>query len=176
MKKQFLSIFIRYIILLAVAIPNLYLFYLIFTPLTTNIVYLILNLFYGSSLIENTITIIHNNLAYPIEIIPACVAGSAYYLLLILNLSTSKIKFNKRILMIIASFLVFFIINVLRIVLLTFFHISNSNLFNIAHQFFWYFLSIIFVIIIWFAQVKLQKIKSIPFYSDINLLYNKIKK
>ena len=45
--------------------------------------------------------------------------------------------------------------------------------FDITHKIFWYSLSILFVVGIWFLEVKLFKIKSIPFYSDIISVYKK---
>ena len=157
--KPLHNLLIRYTILVAVAIPNLYIFYLIFTPLTTYPVYFLLDLFNISST--------------SIKIIPACIAASAYYLLLILNLATPNIKLKKRITLIISAFATFLIINLLRIIFLTILYNSNSPLFNFTHLFFWYFLSTIFVLTIWFTQVKIYKIKSIPFYSDIKFLLNK---
>ena len=170
-KGQISSILSRYLILIAVAIPNLYIFYLIFTPLTIYPVYFFLNLFYDASLLGNTITI--NFIS--IEIIQACVAGSAYYLLLILNLSTPNIKINKRIKMIFLAFLSLLILNILRIFFLSILAISGSSFFEITHIIFWYAISIVFVVGIWFTQVKNFKITQIPFYSDLKSLYKLIK-
>ncbi|GAF92595.1 unnamed protein product, partial [marine sediment metagenome] len=105
--KQFTDILIRYIILLIIALPNLWLFYFVFTPLTIYPVYFLLNLFFDSSLIGNVVLVED---CFPIELIGACIAGSAYYLLLILNLSTPKIKFQKRVNMIFLSFIFLLII------------------------------------------------------------------
>ena len=160
---KYLEIFLRYFILLLVAFPNLFLFYLIFTPLTIYSSYFILKIFYDVYLNGNEI--IFSDLV--IRIIDACVAGSAYYLLLILNLSTPSIKFRQRIKMIFFSFLIFFIFNIIRILFLSNLLIFNSELFDFTHYLFWFFLSTLFVVLIWFYQVKIYKIKEIPFYSDI---------
>lgn len=168
--KQFLDILIRYAILVLVAIPNLWLFYFIFTPLTVYPVYFLLNLFFVASLSGNVINIIN---IISIEMIPACIAGSAYYLLLILNLSIQKLNLKKRLNLILFTFLFFLIINILRVFLLSLLAISGSPLFDITHKIFWYVGSIIFVIGIWFVGVKLFKIREIPFYSDIRFLYKK---
>ena len=165
------EILVRYLILVAVAIPNLYIFYLVFTPLTIYPVYFLLNLFFKVSLINTTLLI--NNLS--IKLISACIAGSAYYFLLILNLSTPKIKTNKRIKMIFWAFFFLLIVNILRIFFLSILAINDFSFFDITHKIFWYFLSIIFVIGIWFTQVKLFKIRKIPFYSDIKQIYISIK-
>lgn len=171
--KKIYSILLRYAILVAVAIPNLYLFYLIFTPLTIYPVYFLLNLFFNVSLVGNQLFL--NSCSTPfIEIIPACIAGSAYYLLTILNLSTPNIK--NRILPLASSFLFLLILNILRIFFLSILHINNSNLFALSHKIFWYFGSTLFVILIWFLHVKLFKIKNIPIYSDINYIYRQTKK
>ncbi len=169
--KQFTDILIRYAILIIVALPNFWLFYLIFTPLTIYPVYFLLSLFFEPSLIKNIILIGE----FPIELIPACIAGSAYYLLLILNLSTPKIKIQKRIKMILFSFTFLLILNILRIFLLSLVFISGNSFFDIAHKLFWYLGSTVFVVGIWFIEVKLFKIKKIPIYSDIKFLYKKTK-
>jgi hypothetical protein len=52
---------------------------------------------------------------YYAEIINACIAGAAYYFLLILNLST-PMEISKRIKSLVFMFLTFLIINILRII------------------------------------------------------------
>ena len=167
--KRVLNAFIRYLILIIIAIPNLWIFYKIFTPLTIYPVFFLLSLFYKAELIKNIIIIQDISIA----LIPACIAGSAYYLLTILNLSIPEIKINKRIKMLLFGFVLLLILNILRIVLLSIFAINNSNLFNIAHLFFWYFLSTLFVAGIWFLEITIFKIKQIPFYSDIKYILSK---
>ena len=81
-KKQFLSAVIRYFLLVLAGLPNLWLFYFVFTPLTIYPVYFLFNFFFDVSLTEKIITVAD---CFPIELIPACIAGSAYYLLLVLN-------------------------------------------------------------------------------------------
>lgn len=99
-EKKIIDLVIRYSILLIIGIFGTSFFYSLFTFLTIQPVYLLLSIFFNPSLIANIIII--NNL--PIEIIGACVAGSAYYLLLILNLSMPKIKLGKRIFLLLFSF------------------------------------------------------------------------
>ena len=108
-----------------------------------------------------------------IELIKACVAGSAYYLLFILNMSVPKIKITKRLKMILFSFITLLIINLLRIFALSVMYVNHVSWFGLAHKLFWYAGSIIFVLLIWFHQVKKYKIKEIPFYSDLKFLYKK---
>lgn len=163
----------RYLILIIVAIPNLWLFYAIFTPLTTHPVYWLLSLFYNSSILNDNIIII--NQAISIELTKACIAGSAYYLLLILNLSTPGIKVKKRINMLLLAFASFFVVNILRIFSLSIVAVSGSSFFDITHRIFWYALSTIFVVAIWFAEVKAFNIKAIPFYSDMKTLYKRVR-
>jgi len=167
--KQFLDIGIRYLILILLAVPGLGIFYYIFTPLTVYLSYSLFEIFFDVSLRGNLITI--NYLT--IEIISACVAGSAYYLLTIFNLATPKIKIKKRINILLVAFATLLIINVLRIFFLGLLSLSGSEWFDVAHKFFWYFLSSIFVVAIWFAEVKFFKIKEIPGYSDLKFLYKK---
>ena len=173
LSKQFLDILIRYALLIIIALPGLWLFYFIFTPLTVYPVYFLLSLFLDTSLIGNIILISNY---FPIELIKACIAGSAYYLLLILNLSVPRIKFQKRVKMILLSFTFLLILNILRIFLLSLMYMSGTSLFDITHRLFWYLGSVVFVIGIWFAEVKFFKIKEIPFYSDVRNLFSLISK
>ncbi len=166
--KRYSDILIRYSIIFLSAFQNLYLFYLIFTPLTVYPVHFVLSLFFDTVLAKNII-IVNNQFA--IELVEACIAGSAYYLLLILNLSTPKIEFKKRIRMILISFAALLALNVLRIVFLSLLFVSGSVWFDFTHKLFWYSLSVAFVIVIWFSEVKIFKIKEIPAYSDIKFLY-----
>jgi exosortase/archaeosortase family protein len=174
MKKrgQIFDIIARYLILFIIGIVGTSFFYFIFTFLTIQPVYLLLKIFFNPSLVSNIIVI--NNL--PIEIIGACIAGSAYYLLLMLNLSMPKIKLRKRIFLLIFSFSVLLILNILRIFLLSVLYVSQFSFFDITHKLFWYVGSIIFVVGIWFLSVSMFKIKEIPFYSDIKYLSKNIKK
>jgi exosortase/archaeosortase family protein len=149
------------------------LFYLVFTPLTAYPVYWLLGLFYEASLLSADIILINDLIA--IELIPACIAGAAYYLLLILNLATPKINPGSRIKAIAFSFAAFLVVNILRIVLLSFIAISGSPLFDVTHSLLWYGISTVFVVGIWFAEVKLFKIKEIPFWSDFKFLLKESK-
>jgi len=165
-KRTILSIFTRYLILIIFGI-FLFLFYKIFLPLTIWPVYFLLNLFYNVSIAGNLLAVA----GVKIEIINACVAGSAYFLLLILNLTTSM-KTKQRIYSIIFSILSLLVLNILRIFFLSILYIENFTFFEITHKLFWYALSIIFVVGIWFLTVKIFKIKNIPVYSDIKSLYD----
>lgn len=167
---DFLNIFSRYFILILIALPGLFIFYFIFTPLTVYPIYFLLGLFFDVTFLSKT-NILVNNL--PIELISACIAGSAYYLLLVLNLSTPKIKLKTRISAIIFSFIAFLILNILRIFVLSSLAVTGFSYFNVTHTVFWYGFSTIIVVGIWFAEVKIYRIKKIPFYSDIKFLYKK---
>ena len=166
--KKFLDIFARYLILILASLPSLWIFYFVFTPLTIYPVFYILGIFFDAILIKNVVVI---NNQVPIELIRSCIAGSAYYLLLVLNMSLPNIKLGKRIKMILISFAALLLINILRIVLLSYIFLESFTIFVAAHQFLWYFMSTIFVVAIWFSEVKFFKIKEIPFYSDLKFLH-----
>ena len=168
-KKEFnlYDLLIRYLILIILGV-FIGVFYKGFAPLTIYPVYFILNLFYPVYLLSN-ILMVNSTI---IEIISACIASSAYYLFIILNLSTPDIETKKRIKMLLIAFLSFLILNILRIVFLSMLYVSGSSLFDFTHELFWYVISVVFVVGIWFAQVKYYKIKTIPFYSDLKLIYN----
>jgi exosortase/archaeosortase family protein len=176
MKKEgkLLNLILRYSLLIIFVFLSVKVFYVIFTPLTIYPVFFVLKQFFNSYLMGNFIFV--NNL--PIEIIGPCVAGSAYLLLLMLNLSTPSIKLSKRLGITVFSFSLLLIVNILRIVLLSFMFVSGNSFFDMAHILFWYAGSVIFVVAIWFLSVKIFRIKEIPFYSDIKFLFDdsKLKK
>ena len=166
--KKITDIIARYSIIVFLSVQNFWIFYFIFTPLTIYPVYFILQTFVDAVLIKNIIVI---NTQYPIEIIDACIAGSAYYILAILNLSTLGIGIKTRIKMVLFAFGSLLIFNILRISVLSFIFLNSMPVFIAAHKFFWYFMSTAFVVAIWFFEVKLFKIKEIPIYSDLKFLH-----
>ncbi len=169
MKNKFLDILIRYLILVLIALPGFGLFYFAFSLATIYPVYFLLNLFFKVSLTGTTIMIAS---CFPIEIIGACVGGGAYFLLLFLNLSLPEIKISKRIKMIVFAFASFLIINILRIFLLSLMYYSSSPFSEAVHKLFWYIGSVLFVVGIWFTEVKIFKLKQVPVYSDLKFLYS----
>ena len=164
--RRIFSIFLRYIFLLVIGVLLMVLFYLIFSPLTIYPIKFLLDFFYKTSLSGNTIFV--KNI--PLEIINACIAGSAYFLLLFLNLSVPDFTLIKRARMILFAFIAFLIINVIRIFLLSLLAIGGSSLFDITHKIFWYGVSVFLVAAIWFLEVKLFNIQPIPIYSDLKFL------
>ena len=169
--KSFL-ILLRYIILLGLMF-TLPLIYKIFTPLTIYPSIILLKLFYNIAVNNSMDLIVINNQTF-IKIISACIAGSAYLLLLILNLSI-PMKLKKRIYLIFLSFFILLILNILRIFMLSVLYHNNFVFFDFTHKLFWYVLSTIFVVLIWLFIVKKYSIKEIPVYTDIKYLMRNIR-
>ena len=170
--KEVLFLSFRYLFLLIIAFPSLYLFYLVFTPLTIYPVYKILSLIYGASLAANVITLG----SLRIVLIPACIAGAAYYLLFIFNF-TVPMPLKKRVKSLLFIVISFLILNIIRIVVLSVLAVNKYSNFDQIHIFIWYFGSTFLVLLIWFFNVYLFKIKEIPFFTDLRnlLLLTKIK-
>jgi len=166
--KKYMSIIIRYLIILLIALPNLFIFYTVFTPLTIYPLYFILQLFFDVSL--SNATLLLNG--FQIQIINACIAGSAYYLLFALNLSVPGIILKQRAKMLCFSFLFLLVLNIIRILTLILVLFYGASFFDITHKFFWYLISTLLVVLIWFAEVKVFKLKQIPVYSDLTYLYS----
>ncbi len=162
---------LRYLVLLALmfALP---LIYKILTPITIYLTANLLKIFYQVSVFEQIIII---NLKTAIQIIPSCIAGSAYLLLLILNLSISM-KFKKRFYSILFSVILLFVLNIFRIFFLSILLVNDFQFFDFTHKLFWYALSTIFVVGIWLLTIKIFSIKEIPVYSDVKYLIKNIKK
>ncbi len=166
------SLVSRYALILIAGLGNLFIFYKVFYPLTFFPVEFILNIFGDVNSFYRLNLILFNTTA--VDIVAACVAGSAYYLIFILVMSTAGLKILKRIKILLFSTLIFLVFNIIRIVLMAL--IAGSVYFEQVHMFFWYFISIIFVVLIWFFAVKLFKIKEIPIYSDLKYLLKQTKK
>jgi exosortase/archaeosortase len=171
---QTIRTLLRYSLILLFSYSNLFLFYFIFTPLTIYPVGFILDSLVDNSFWFKDTTTIFVNDDY-IQLIPACIAGAAYYLLVVLNLATplSLIKRIKSLIFILSSFL---ILNIARILFFSFLFISGYKYFNITHLATWYIGSTLIIAIIWFLNVKLFKIEEIPFYTDIKEIIKEIKK
>src|SRR3990172_3732926 len=140
---EFRNILFRYLILILLSFNGLFVFYLVFTPLTIYPSYFLLDSAFGATLDYSNAVIYVGDV--PVEMIRACIAGSAYYLLLIFNLATPGIKLPKRLTIIAFSFLIFLLANILRIVALTAMYMNSSPLFDVTHKSTWYFGSVILV-------------------------------
>jgi hypothetical protein len=168
--RRICFLFLRYAILILVAFSNLWLFYFIFNPLTIYPVSFFLKLFFPANLTGTTIILKDSS----IQLVRACIAGSAYYLLLILNLTT-PMSLKKRIPSIIFSFSAFLFINIIRILIFSVLFLASFSFFNLIHLIFWYFLSSFIVFLIWIINIKIFKIRAVPIYTDLRFLYGKIK-
>ena len=159
------SIIVRYSLVIILGLFNLEIFYFIFRPLTIHGSYYLLGLFTNPLLIGDTIIF----LGQSFEIINACVIGAAYYLLFILFMGIQKINLKKRIYLILGSFATLYVFNILRIVFLI--AIFRAPHFEAIHWIFWNIISTLLVIVIFIITIKIYKIKEIPFFNDLKLLY-----
>jgi len=159
-------IFIRYLILviLGLLFPLLY---AVFLPLTLYPVYFILSLFYSVKLFANNTLFVEGTF---ITLISACIAASAYYLLLILNFST-PINIKKRAKSIAFLIVSFLVLNVIRIVAFSVLAVNSFSYFDIAHKAVWYIGATLLVVILWFVNIYLFNINNTPVYSDILQIY-----
>lgn len=169
-KKEAIFLFFRYLLLLIIGI-NFSLIYKIFTPITASLSSLILKLFYPDAILQETIILLKN---HTITLIPACIAGAAYYLFLLLNLST-PMSLTSRIKSLFFLIFSFLFINVLRIVLFAVLFVQDYTYISFTHQIAWYGGSTILVILLWFVNIKMFSIKSIPFISDLKSMISDIK-
>lgn len=197
-KKEVKYLSIRYLVLIILGLGNLLVFYFIFTPLTFYPVLWILNALYGAVISTGDTTItcgtivaakflpsIFQRIAcidttiivkgYFASIIPACIAGSAYYLLTILNLTT-PMPAKKRVNSLIFLLFSFLILNIIRTAVFAIIYVEKGyEFFSIAHLAAWYFGSTILVVLLWFAAVLIFKVKEVPIYSDLKLMYKRAK-
>jgi exosortase/archaeosortase family protein len=176
MKKRYSNnivadIILRYLSLLLLTINDLWIFYFVFTPITVYLSASLLGLFFYVSIYKNSLLVN----GYMIDMVKACIAGAAYYFLLILNLTTRDIKLLKRIKIFLFSSLLFLILNIARIFFLVVLRLKQVAAFDVTHLVFWYGISTIYVVLVWIATIRIFNIKEVPFYSDFMLLKSYIK-
>lgn len=165
--RELIFLFARYFVLLLLGAFNLWVFYFVFTPATVFPVFWVLKLFdNGTFLAAGQIISFKGNY---VHLVSACIAGAAYYLLAILNLTTSM-KWKTRVYSILFLFGSFLIINVIRIILFVDLFVRGYEYFGLTHLAVWYFGSTLLVGGIWFGNVKMFKIKKIPVYTDFKKL------
>ncbi|MCL6500522.1 MAG: pacearchaeosortase [Candidatus Pacearchaeota archaeon] len=171
-QKEGWEILSRYLLGVIVSIVSISvpIFYWIFRPLTVWPTFFVLDIFY-EPLLNGIESIAIGN--FNIEIVDACIAGSAYLLLFILNVLTREISFKKRIFVFVFDIIILLWLNILRLVLMVILLVSGSSAFDFTHKFFWYVLSTVLVAAVWLFGVWIFKIKAIPFYSDVKFLLNK---
>jgi exosortase/archaeosortase len=169
--KQALDMVLRYFILAIIALSNLSVIYALFTPLTVYPVFYIMKLMYGSAMLSVNEIAVNGDI---INLIPACIAGSAYFLLLILNLS-APMKPKTRacsLAFLLSSFLV---LNIIRIVMFSVLAVSGFSYFDISHELAWFFGSTLIVAMLWFINIYLFKIREIPLYTDVKEMLKDIR-
>jgi len=177
-RNYIINLFLRYSLVLLVSINSMAILSNILTPLTFYPVLLILKLFYSvaGNFSDTLIAVSNNSIWHSISIAEACVATSAYFLLLALNLTTKDILWKKRIKIFLTGAFSLLAINILRIIILAAMVVSGSAFFDSTHFIFWHILSTIIVIAIWLFSIRIYKINSIPIVSDIIRLREIIKR
>ena len=150
-------------------------FYTLLIP-TMAFPYFVVKLFgYNVSFLLSANTLLVNN-EY-ITFVEACIATSAYYLLVLLLFTTKGIGLRKGIMMFFVGSVLIFVMNALRITLLMLIVISlGLNWYNAIHLAFWFIVSTVYVFLVWIFLIKLFNVKTIPVYSDVMYLLSHIKK
>ncbi|MBT4334246.1 pacearchaeosortase [archaeon] len=166
------KLFVRFIIAILAVIFYNFLFYEILKPFTIYGSYLFLLIFEsGIKLAENSLIVS----GHTFNFIHACIAGSAYFLLFILLISTKDIKLIDGIKLFFVGSSLILLMNIIRIDILIISSIKFGKVwFDAIHLIFWKFLSTIYVAFVWISLVKKFKIKTIPIYSDIIYLITRI--
>jgi len=167
--EQKLVIRVGLLVLIALLFP--YIYYLL-NPLTLYASYYILKLFSEAILVNSSIIVSGISLNF----IDACSAGAAFLLLALLILLTKALSFKRMLKMFVMGSVLIFVMNIIRIEFLIWILTNYGlNLFDKIHMFFWRIVSTVFVALIWIFMDKYFKLKTIPIYSDVKYLIQKIK-
>lgn len=163
--SEIISLVIRYGILLVLGLA-ISVIYVVMTPLTVYPAYYVFNTLYTATFYPPNVIAFKGYFAHIIE---ACVAGAAYYFLLILNLTT-PMRVAQRVKSLVFLLGSFYVLNVVRIILFGMLFYKGFKYFDFAHIGTWYAGSTILVVALWFLNIKLFKITSVPGYSDMKRL------
>jgi hypothetical protein len=106
----------------------------------------------------------------------ACIAGSAYLLLALLNLTTPGLRVLKRLGIFFLGAAALLLFNILRIFVFTILFVNGFVFYDLMHMLVWYVLSVLVVVIIWLYSIKKFRIIGIPLASDIMYLNDLIRK
>ena len=162
----------RYLLLILIPLGNMALLSAVLAPLTIAASFWCIQAMYGSAMLLGTNTIFFKG--YYASIISACVAITAYYLLIVLNLTT-PMSLKKRLCSLVFSLGLFFALNVTRITVFARLFERGYDYFSLAHELTWYFGSTVLVILVWFVTVFVCQIKDIPLYTDVSTLLTEIR-
>jgi exosortase/archaeosortase family protein len=169
MERYYKNLIIRFLVILVISL-NFIWFYVVLTPITIYLSYLLVGLFYSVVLVGDSLGI--NGIGF--KFVEACVAGAAYYLLLLLVIGLKDISWIRRAKMFLLGGLLLLAVNLLRVFILIVLDLElGKNYFDAVHLIFWNFVSAIAVVLIWIFLVKKFKIESIPFVSDIKYFYER---
>ncbi len=161
------SLFIR-IILCFVPIS---LFSFVLTPITIYGSYILLFSFFDV-VVKGKILFVNG---FPFEIVEACVATTAYFLLWLLCFLTKDIKLKIRLKLLLYGFLLILGMNLIRIALLVFIAMKYGFAwFTLVHLAFWNFVTGIYVALVWIFLVMKFKIYGVPVYDDLRTLYKMV--
>ena len=165
------GLFTRYIIAILLFLLIDFIYVILKMP-TLFLSTLILDIFYNVDVyyLSSLFVINDNNF----ELVEACIAGSAFVLLVALNLVTSM-DWKTRIKSLAFLLLSLFVLNVIRISAFATLYVNEFTYFDFTHYAFWYFGSTILVVLLWFSAVRIFNISSIPLYTDIRLLIQEIR-
>lgn len=150
----------------------MWIFSIILAPITVYACYFLV-LSFGAVLNGAVLTIGN----YEFEFIDACIGIAAYYFLWILAMLVKDVTVRMRAKIVLLSFLMLFLGNIVRIALLmiiTFWF--GVDVFYIIHMVWWKLISGIYVAIVWIAVVKYFNAESIPAYDDLRYLWKIAKK
>lgn len=170
-EKRAMGVLARYALILVAAASDFFVFYFVFGPLTVYPVHLIIGVFSESFLIGDVLLVE----GVPVKFVRACIAGSAYYFLFLLNLSTPGVEIGRRLRVLFLSFLSFLSFNVARILALIWLHFNGSSFFDDVHWFLWHFMSTLLVVGIWFFQIRRLGDGKVPVFSDVKFLIGRIR-
>ncbi len=144
------------------------LFSFFLTPITVYGSYILLVSFLDIVMKENFLIVN----GFPFEIVEACVATTAYYLLWLLCFLTKDIKLKIRLKLLLYGFLLILGMNLFRVALLVFIAMKYGFAwFTLVHLAFWNFVTGIYVALVWIFLVMKFRVYSVPVCDDLRTLY-----
>lgn len=126
---------------------------------------------FGFNPVVNDLSFILNGVQF--NIIEACVAVFAYFLLAILILTSKDMDFKKGCAIFLVGAILVYLANIARIAILSWAYFAHgTEIFEKYHFIVWNFVSGVYVAFTWIFLTAIFRLKEVPIYSDIKNLYD----
>lgn len=165
------SVAVRWLAAMMVVLSSSVVYFLLTYP-TISLSSVLVKMVHPGAVVSGTVLSIDG---VAVEFIRACIAPSAYVLLIVLLLLTPGLSFKTFFAAMLSGVALLLVLNVVRIfVLIELLVVKGVNYFQAVHLLFWMLLSSVAVALVWIFLVHRFTIRQIPVYDDLVTVYTRL--